>query len=497
MGRIVLLLTTLLTAMVLASAGIPEAQTAPAEQPNILVIGTDDNSEAVLERAMDNVNTRVGQAGVAFENFTYAQSLCCPNRAATQRGQYPHNTGVLGNDPPNGGYETFRARGLQQNTLGRTVDEAGYSTAYVGKYMNGYEKSLGSVPTGWDSWLSGAPMGDCYSANGEKKCPPDYDSWAHDRWATEKAKDTITKWPATGQPDMLFVSLYNPHSPWEHPDRYDSKFQDAVPPSLAFAESDVSDKPPHIRNNANGPRARSTWIKEYRQKLRSAAYTDDLIGGVLDKLTATGELQNTYVIYWNDNGYQVGEHRLSKKNHPYLESERFPLYVRGPGIDAGTKSEEMVGTVDIRPTLEDMAGASAATPSFVDGESFLPLAKGDELAAAGWRDYAYAEMLKTGGGQPRWRAAYTPESAYHEWIGNNGAVIYREFYGLQFDPHELDGTIDTDEEPLVPDHQRAIAEFKDCRAQECRDAGKGIGSSTALSGEPSGTSSANTATFDG
>jgi N-acetylglucosamine-6-sulfatase len=484
--------------------GLPREQARPSlaqtQAPNILVVGTDDNNYEVLREAMDNVNTRIGTPGVTFKNFTYAQSLCCPNRAATQRGQYPHNTDVLRNEPPHGGFETFKAEGYHLDTLGRTIDEAGYNTAYLGKYMNGYESFLGIVPKGWDRWISGAPRGECLSFDGNKRCPQGYGSQAHDLFMVNRAVPIVENWDETAGPDMMFLSLYNPHGPWEHPASYDDMFGGARPESPAFAETDVSDKPPFVRGKPNGVQARQEWLREYREKLRSAAYTDDLIGRVLDTLEATGESENSFVVFWNDNGYKTGHHRLTKKNSPYLEDERFPLLVRGPGIDSRTVRTELTNTVDIRPTLEDMAGASEATPDYVDGSSFLPLAQGKTIS---WRRYTYGESVwelsdgaaaqvrieaktlhKQGKHRearamlavmsesdlPAWRAVYTQTGAYHIWLSGT-SLGYEEFYALPTDRYELDGTVDAAEETQVPLYRERMAEFQECAAETCRGAG--------------------------
>ena len=477
-----------------ARPGFAQAQT----KPNILVIGTDDNNYEVLREAMDNVNNRIGARGRAFENFTYAQSLCCPNRASTQRGQFPHNTDVLSNEPPHGGFETFKAEGYHLDTLGRTIDEAGYNTAYLGKYMNGYEGSLEVVPTGWDRWISGHPRGECLSFDGVKECPEEHGRQAHDRYMVNEAVPIVEDWDETARPDMMFLSLYNPHGPWEHSPSYDDMFQGAKPESPAFGEADVSDKPPFVRDSPNDEQARQEWLREYREKLRSAAFTDDLIGRVLDTLQATGESKNTFVVFWNDNGYKTGQHRLNSKNSPYLEDERFPLLMRGPGIAPGTVSTELTATVDIRSTLEDMADAE--TPGYVDGSSFLPLAQGQAIP---WRKYAYAESLAhlsegaaqrvkqearslhrqgrhltarallavpSEGGLPAWRAVYTEMGAYHLWLSGD-SLGHEEFYTLPDDRFELAGNIGRAEESRVPLYRERMAEFQDCAAETCRNAG--------------------------
>jgi N-acetylglucosamine-6-sulfatase len=459
----------LLALVVIAGCMAASARGQEAAAPNIIVIGTDDNNAETLYQAMPNVVNRIGDEGATFENFTYAQSLCCPNRAATQRGQYTHNTGIYGNEGTHGGFSYFLAHDEQKDTLGRTIDEAGYNTAYVGKYMNGYEDYFGVVPTGWDIWYSGRPPGTCFSANGEKRCSKKYDRQPHDRFMVDKALPIIQGWDGTAGPDMMFLSLYNPHSPCEHPAAYDDMFGNAALTSPSYNEPDVSDKPRWVaRQDRFTSDEKRLLVQHYRCRLRAAAFTDNLIGQVLDAVDANGE--PTYVIFWNDNGWLNGEHRIASKNDPYIEAERFPLFVRGPQIAPGTTDSHMVGTVDIRPTLEDIAGA--ASPDYEDGSSFLPLAQGQEIP---WRQYAYGENLKVDtragntnllsiGTIPRWQAVYTAVGAYH-YYPDTGE---EEFYSLGADPFELDGTIAPDEQAQIGGYRDALAAFEGCAKATCR-----------------------------
>ena len=79
-------------------------QTAP--RPNILFVMTDDQPKDTMI-AMPEVRTRVRDMGMSLKNAYVSESLCCPSRASILRGQYPHNTGVERDGPPNGGVQTF------------------------------------------------------------------------------------------------------------------------------------------------------------------------------------------------------------------------------------------------------------------------------------------------------------------------------------------------------------------------------------------------------
>jgi len=143
----------------------PTSPNSTSAAPNIVYVLVDDMS-ADLIPYMDNVQALAAE-GVSFDNFFVTTSLCCPSRASTLTGMYAHNTTVLTNGWPLGGFMRFLERD-PQSSLGPALQDAGYRTGYLGKYMNGYEpggsaeKSAsdagappypeGYVPLGWDEW---------------------------------------------------------------------------------------------------------------------------------------------------------------------------------------------------------------------------------------------------------------------------------------------------------------------------------------------------------
>ena len=130
------------------------SHTAPAVvqqdvRPNIVVIQTDDQTADSL-RFMANVDRLLVKQGVRFDNSFASFPLCCPSRATLLTGQYAHNHSVLANTPPRGGYTLLD----HANTLPVWLQQAGYQTAFVGKYLNGYGdgETLHDVPAGWSDW---------------------------------------------------------------------------------------------------------------------------------------------------------------------------------------------------------------------------------------------------------------------------------------------------------------------------------------------------------
>src|SRR5215203_2040439 len=138
---------------------------AAAERPNIVFVMADD-MPGRLWSTMPALRDRVGAQGVRFRNAYVTQSLCCPSRATVLTGKYPHNHGITGNESPNGGEPEFRSTGQDLDTVATRVRAAGYRTALIGKYMNGYTGEY--VPPGWSYWYaqSGGPSTRTANENG-------------------------------------------------------------------------------------------------------------------------------------------------------------------------------------------------------------------------------------------------------------------------------------------------------------------------------------------
>src|SRR3954454_6529960 len=150
----------LLAALALALAALVGAGTsssAPAaRQPNIVFVLTDDLSWDLV-RFMPHVQA-LQKDGVTFSRYYVTDSLCCPSRSSIFSGRFPHNTGVFTNMAPDGGFGVFNGRGEEKSTWAPSLQGAGYRTAMMGKYLNGYTpaglvngKPL-YVPPGWNEW---------------------------------------------------------------------------------------------------------------------------------------------------------------------------------------------------------------------------------------------------------------------------------------------------------------------------------------------------------
>jgi N-acetylglucosamine-6-sulfatase len=370
-----------------------DAGQVPAARPNILFILTDDLDAATMDH-FPVLRALLSDQGATFANYFDSLSLCCPSRTTILRGQYAHNTAITGNRPPAGGFEKVHALGLETSTIATWLRAAGYHTALLGKYLNGYPRGVAPtyVPPGWSDWYSpaaGNAYGEFnYTLNENGTLVP-YGNRPEDYMVdvlAARAQAIMRRTAQDGTPFFIEIATYAPHGPATPAPRHADAFPDAqAPRTPSFNEEDVSDKPAWLRARPPlTPRQIEQIDALYRRRLQSLLAVQDLVAGLIDTLRATGQLANTYIFLSSDNGFHLGQHRLpSGKQTAYEEDIRVPLLVRGPGIAAGRVIDQLAGNVDLAPTFAELAGVQP--PDFVDGRSLVPLLHGDTTAAASWR----------------------------------------------------------------------------------------------------------------
>jgi N-acetylglucosamine-6-sulfatase len=439
-------------------------------RPNVLVLMSDDQTLESL-RVMGNVRTLLGNQGVTFDNNFVSYSLCCPSRATFLTGQYAHNHHVLGNAPPNGGYDRLD----HKNTLPVWLQKAGYVTIHLGKYLNGYGRVRQTeVPAGWSEWYGSIDPSTYqfynYTLNENGKLvkygatPAEYQADVYAR----KAVEIIRRQAADPRPFFFSVAFLAPHSggprePGDPPNmatpvpapRHRNAFATAPLPHMpSFNEVDVSDKPSGIRTRPLLTQARINAIREnYQQRLESLLAVDEAVGEIVRALEATGEISRTYIIFTADNGFFHGEHRVpSGKVLLYEPSIRVPLIIRGPGIPRGGHRPQMASNIDLAPTV--VAAARATPERVMDGRSLLPIAR-DRLLFWG-RDL----LLET----PTYAAIRTPRWKYAEHV--NGE---KELYDLLADRDEM---VSHHNDPRYARVQSTLVErllrLKGCTGLSCR-----------------------------
>lgn len=374
---------------------------AAAQKPNIIMILTDD-LDAQSYTLFPNIKSQLTDQGVTFSNFYVPDSLCCPSRSSLLRGQYVHNHQVLGNTAPDGGYQKFHSQGLEHSTVGTWLQAAGYRTALMGKYLNGYPDGVDPsfVPPGWNEWDSpsgGNPYSEYnYKLNENGKVVA-YGSQPQDYMIdviSRKATDFING--GGNQPFFMYLATYAPHQPATPAPRHADAFPGATAPRTpSFNEADMSDKPAWLRDRPLLSDQQISQIDQlYRKRLQSMLAVDDLVASLVQTLQKHGQLDNTYIVFTSDNGFHLGQHRLPPgKQTAYDEDIRVPLVVRGPGVPAGQTQAAFALNLDLAPTYAQLAGATL--PDFVDGRSLLPLLQNPSAAPADWRQEALIEHYRT------------------------------------------------------------------------------------------------------
>ena len=206
----------------LKQAPARRADESPAP-PNIILILADDlDLDLGTVDTMPNLQALVADQGVTLPNFFVNASICCPSRASMLRGQYVHNTGVLTNGPPEGGFESFRDLGLENDTMATRLRGAGYRTALFGKYLNRYpaDSGLTYIPPGWSEWVAPSPTRPGYDQfnytlndNGTLVAyGSDPEDYLQDVLSA-KAQNFITRTVASGEPFFVYFSTFSPHTP--------------------------------------------------------------------------------------------------------------------------------------------------------------------------------------------------------------------------------------------------------------------------------------------
>jgi N-acetylglucosamine-6-sulfatase len=435
------------------------AQTAPP--PNFVFVMTDDLDERSMQN-LAGIRALMGSNGTTFTNAYVTYSLCCPSRATILRGQYPHNHDIVDNRPPLGGEGKFRELGRDRSTIATWLNDAGYRTKYIGKYLNGYNDLY--KPLGWDEWFVLNVAKDTINDDGKSIALTAHST---DVFADE-ASEFIRRSSASPNPFFVLIGTKAPHTPPEVATRHQDAFATTpLPKPPNFNEADVSDKPAWVRSrNLRSQTEIDEMEEEYRERLRSMLSVEDLLNQTVATLKETGELSNTYIVFTSDNGYHFANHRLPmSKRTPYEEDIGVPLIVRGPGVPAGALRNQLVLNNDFAPTIADLAGASV--PAFVDGKSFAPLLTGSPPSS--WRTAFLEEgWYPENGGSllvPTHKSVHTKRYMFTKY--DTGEY---ELYDLVADPYQLVSKSRAGNEALYSALQTRLDSLRTCTGANCRAA---------------------------
>ncbi|MCC6456101.1 MAG: sulfatase [Caldilineaceae bacterium] len=396
----IILATLALTALNLM-VGVLPITLAQTTQPNVVIIVTDDQNVDSLP-VMRKLLSYPEGSWIKFNKAYANDSICCPARATLLTGQYAHHTGVLDNRSGNLLDDT--------NTLPVWLNNAGYQTGLIGRYLNEFPWDRGRdyIPPGWDYFkVRGIPT----KADGRANLAVDF-------------INTSTA------PYFLYLAFNEPH----HPARPLSMYADAtvyLPPDPPnFNETDVTDKPRWIRGRSRlGATRMSTLRAERVRSQRALLGVDDAVQLIVDTLKAKGELDNTLIIFIGDNGYSWGSHRYIGKACVYEECGNIPLLIRYPDSPINREENRIVSNVDLASTIAEYAGITPGLPQ--DGESLIPLLNG---TAINWNEDILLEVHAA-----RNRTLFSiraPGWKYTEYANDD-----KELYDLTADPYELQNQV--------------------------------------------------------
>lgn len=420
------------TAETIESGADSVVDSAPEKPPtSVVFILTDDQRWDTLW-AMPSVQENLVRQGVNFTQAIVNTPMCCPTRGSLLSGGFlAKNTGVLSNASPNGGVGAFR----DAASLGVVLQQAGYQTALIGKYMNEYPDLAPYIPPGWNSFIT--PLVDEEWFNyetviGSSTAVSGTGTTAEvNKYYTEyigtAAVDFIE---STGEkPFFLMLNHRAPHYPCSPAPADDARFGDDVWRGGAYNEEDVSDKPQHIRLRAPITAQESLYQDHLRQEcLETLIAADRSVEEIFQALTATGRIEDTAVIFASDNGYLWGEHRQFGKGLPYQEAIRVPLLIRMPasaGVTAPRIDESLVSvSTDVAATIYALANIEAPT----EGLSLLPLLRQETVA---WRENLYLESYDMAE-SPNYAGLVDKQWKYIEYTTGEA-----ELYDLLADPLEL------------------------------------------------------------
>jgi arylsulfatase A-like enzyme len=447
-------------------------------RPNVVIFYCDDLRATAIDlynpAAVSTPNLqRLARAGTTFDQSHSPHPLCCPARVSLWTGQYSsthgsrHNQALMSDRAP---------------SLAAPFREAGYTLGIFGKNhcftpsqlerWFAADYSIGSAK--WKAAISPetsrqlADHARWAEAQGGALMPPAAAPYSHEIFPTHMAAQHAVNFVEKHRegPFLLWVSVTEPHTPTEVPE----KFAAALPADKLtlppFREKELDSK--NTRMKIFDYLIRSQEIpEEYLARYLSVysgktAFADYELGRVMDAIERRGLREDTIFVFTSDNGDFAGEHHLIVKTGSLVDSmTRMPLVVSWPGsLPSGKREPALVNHIDIMPTLLDLCGLAA--PGGVEGRR-LPFA-----ANAPRREFVYAEY---GNGEPEYTwaearklgpakrlgdyALKTPEELAHldrrERAGqlrmirtqthklvadSNGEI---EFYDLTKDPDELTG----------------------------------------------------------
>ena len=438
------------------------AMDTPPAKPNVMLICVDDLKPVLGCYGDKLVKTpnidRLASRSMRFDAAYCNQAVCSPSRNALLTGLRPQTLGIydLGTNFRQGRQNAvtmpqwFKANGYSAQGMGKifhvghgnTNDEASWSVPYFRGKVVDYalpenKRELSREEAMFDNKSpANLPRG----AALENADVPD-DTYSDGKVAAEAIRRLEAAAKNPGEPVFLAVGFLKPHLPFCAPRKYWDlyKTDQFQLPAVRRAPKGAPAYAPtafgELRNYKDVP-DKGEIPEDLQRKLihgyhAATSYMDAQVGKVLDALDASPLKDNTVIVLWGDHGWHLGDHGMWSKHTNYEQATRIPLLVKAAGQTKGGASGAMVETVDIYPTLCELAGLK--TPEKLDGISFAPLVTGK--SAQGERDHVTHVFPR---GNRLGRAIRTPTHRFVEWktIGAPADTAEVELYDYAADPLE-------------------------------------------------------------
>lgn len=412
---------------------------------NILLIQVDELAPQAMRTHGNTVAKTphldaLAERSVVFDAAYCNYPLCSPSRASMHAGRLPFairqwdNGAEFSADIP---------------TFAHHLRSLGYSTSLCGKMhfigpdqYHGYEERLTTdvYPSdfSWTSnWNERIRKGGGIRIRNVTDAGPSVRNLQQDFddevafWGLQKLFD-LARDPED-RPFLLTISFTQPHPPFVAPQEYWDRYSEdeidmpRVPP-VPYEELDPFNQKKHIAQGLHLYDMTEERVRKSRHAYYAMmSYIDDRVGQLMAALKSTGLDENTVVIFTSDHGEMLGERGMWMKDCFFEWSARVPLLVSGPGIEPG-RSDKVVSLVDLMPTMVDIAGGTLPIETGQDGDSLVPLLKGDE---AGWKDEMICEYSASGHQAP---SRMVRRGRYKYWVHHG---LEPMMFDVVADPDEL------------------------------------------------------------
>lgn len=420
--------------------------------PNVMLICVDD-LKPVLGCYGDkiaqtpNIDRFAGQ-GVLYEAAYCNQAVCSPSRNALMTSLRPQTLGI---------YDlatNFRRSRPDAVTIAQHFQQHGYITQALGKVFhvghgNTEDEASWTVPH-WrpkagQYQLAESQENKRANNNGPRGTATESADVADEAYgdgqiATEAVARIKAAAEHSDQPFFIACGFIRPHLPFVAPKKYWDLYDPQTVPMPQVTE--VPENAPsyapqfggELRQYSDMPREGTISEEDTRRLIHgyyaATSYTDAQIGKVLEALDATGARSNTIVVLWGDHGWHLGDHGMWCKHTNYEQAARIPLIISSPGCAAGQKSRSLIETVDVYPTLCELAGLPARDG--LDGLSAAATVKSPDVHTRESVIHVYPRGERLG------RAIRTNRFRMVEWKvpGADASEAEYELYDYEKDPLE-------------------------------------------------------------